>query len=100
MGLTNRIGPPFSGSERALAAFNNASYLSITMGLELDKDTGNITTSAPGSENPEPLVGSPGEVMTDPRFYIPRVINEADRIDLAFTLGYCLAKLESVNQNG
>lgn len=81
-------------SPRALAAYNNAVYLSAAMGFGYDADTGTMTVSYDGFDGKKHISGSPGEVLTEVAFWflIPRVRTEADLVDLAFELGFLVAK--------
>lgn len=93
MAFGDKVPPPFRGLAPLEEAYWNAAYLPAAMGLEFDAQTGAITTRFERGE--DPITGSPGEIIADKRFYIPNVASEADRINLGFVLGYCLAQLEA-----
>ncbi len=100
MGFHDRLGPPFN-SESARRAFSVAAYMSVSMGYELDRATGEITASydSPGGTK-KLLTGSPGEVLTDRRFYIPNLGGYPELVDLAFILGYLSAQLDARESPG
>jgi hypothetical protein len=100
-----RVANPFPDSEWAKDAYQNAAYMSVTMGLEFDAETGEIATLPHSLRGKEPLRGNPGAVLSNEDFVqdIGHIPTEIDRLNLAFMLGYCLARLEALKeqrQNG
>lgn len=94
MGFNDRVGPPFKESDAALRAYQHAAYVGVSGGLEFDNKTGEIATSYPIEGGRVEVRGTPGEVINNDECFswLPAPI---DRLNLAFTLGYCLAQIEA-----
>lgn len=101
MGFVDRPDLPFMNDGWAKEALANTLYLLTCMDFGLDIGTGEITaTYDDPDEGQKPLMGSPGEVMTDEKFYIPQAQTVEKRINLAFMLGYLVAKNQEQQENG
>lgn len=89
-------------SARAQAAHMNALYVAADMGFEYEAELGEMTATYDTPDfSKAPIKGTPGEVMTHEKFYVPAVRDKKDLIDLAFELGYLVGKGElSRSQDG
>ena len=100
--MGNRTANPFPEAEWAKEAYQNACYMSVTMGNEFDPNTGEITTKPRFTHNQKPISGSPGQVLGDERFIndIGIVPTETQRLDMAFIMGYMYAQLAGLEKDG
>src|SRR5437016_2564207 len=92
MSFEDRVGNPFD-SEWAREAYQHASYMSVTTGLEFDRETGTLKTKLRFTD--KIIEGSPADVLTNRGFQegMGTIETEAARINMAFMLGYALAEL-------
>lgn len=100
--MSSRVGNPFPNASWSPEAYQNASYLSVTMGNEFDVTTGNITVLPRFGETTEPLTGSPGQILSSEAVIegVGTVPTEESRINMAFIMGYMYAQLEGLKANG
>ena len=88
-----RLGQPFpEPSKSSEEAYQNAAYLQVTHSVGLDRQTGDIIFSS--HNGIDEIHGTIGELLTDPEMLIPGAQDDKSKIELAWMMGYLMAKLE------
>ena len=92
--MTERLGQPFpEPSESAQNAYQNAAYVQVTHSVGLDHETGDLIFSSHNACDEKH--GTVGELLTDSEMYIPGFNDEKSKYELAWMMGYLMAKLEA-----
>jgi hypothetical protein len=73
-------------------AYQNVNYINLDGPIEYDPQTGILELNS-GDDR---LRGTPGEVLSDQRFYCPGVNTDADRLNLAFEIGFLISRKQLV----
>lgn len=97
--MGDRVSNPFRSVEWAQDAYQNAGYMSATMGYDWDGDKGEMTVQPRAWHKSPPLRGSPGDVLSSEVFREdigPQIEEESDRLNLAWLLGYMQCQLDTI----